>query len=110
MISALILTLIIETLVLFLLKYRNYKIYIICLIINIITNLSLNYYLIHTIFQTVYIYIIVVILLEAFIWIVEGLVYMIYLKDFKKAIKVSIILNATSFFTGLLLTFIGIPI
>ena len=85
MLDALILTLIIELSILFILRFKDYKLYILSSLINIGTNLSLNYYLENTIFKTLTIYAIVVIILEITVLFVETLLYMIYFKKFKKS-------------------------
>lgn len=103
MIDALILTLIIELSILFILRFKDYKLYILSSIINIITNLSLNYYLENTIFKTLTIYVIVVIILEITVVFIETLLYMIYFKKFKKSFLISLLLNASSFLLGLLI-------
>ena len=103
MLDALILTLIIELSILFILRFKDYKLYILSSIINIITNLSLNYYLENTIFKTLTIYVIVVIILEIAVLFIETLLYMIYFKKFKKSFLISLLLNASSFLLGLLI-------
>ena len=103
MLDALILTLIIELSILFILRFRDYKLYILSSLINIGTNLSLNYYLENTIFKTLTIYVIVVIILEITVLFVETLLYMIYFKKFKKSFLISLLLNASSFLLGLLI-------
>ena len=103
MLDALILTLIIELSILFILRFKDYKLYILSSIINIGTNLSLNYYLENTIFKTLTIYVIVVIILEITVLFVEALLYMIYFKKFKKSFLISLLLNASSFLLGLLI-------
>ncbi len=103
MLDALILTLIIELSILFILRFKDYKLYILSSLINIGTNLSLNYYLENTIFKTLTIYVIVVIILEITVLFVEALLYMIYFKKFKKSFLISLLLNASSFLLGLLI-------
>ena len=103
MLDALILTLIIELYILFILRFKDYKLYILSSLINIGTNLSLNYYLENTIFKTLTIYVIVVIILEITVLFVETLLYMIYFKKFKKSFLISLLLNASSFLLGLLI-------
>ena len=103
MLDALILTLIIELSILFILRFKDYKLYILSSIINIITNLSLNFYLENTIFKTLTIYVIVVIILEITVLFIETLLYMIYFKKFKKSFLISLLLNASSFLLGLLI-------
>lgn len=103
MLDALILTLIIELSILIILRFKDYKLYILSSLINIGTNLSLNYYLENTIFKTLTIYVIVVIILEITVLFVETLLYMIYFKKFKKSFLISLLLNASSFLLGLLI-------
>lgn len=106
MIKALILTLIIETTILLILGFKSYKIYIICIITNIITNLSLNIILENVYFESFLLYAINVIILELFVLIIEAVVYYLYLKHIKKALFISLMLNSSSFLIGLLITFI----
>ncbi len=103
--EALILTLLIESLLLIILKFKDSKLYLISIIINSITNLSLNYYLTNTIFNSLLVYSIIVIILEILIVFIEALTYMIYFKEFSKAFKISFILNTSSFLIGLIINF-----
>ena len=105
MIKALILTLIIENGMLFILGYKNYRIYVFSIIINTVTNLALNYFLLNYPFQTYLFYATICIVLESLIVLIEGCFYLIYFKSFKNAIKISFILNLTSFLIGLILNF-----
>ena len=105
MIYALILTLIIENLMLFILGYKDYRIYVLSIVINTITNLALNSFLLSYPFQTYLFYATICIILEILIFLIEGCFYMIYFKNFKKALKISFILNLTSFLIGLILNF-----
>lgn len=96
------LTLIIESLVLYLLKERRKKVYFLSIEMNVITNISLNligYYII----EQLWVYVIVVILLETIIWIIEGLGYYFVIKDRRKAILYTLACNGMSFFLGTIL-------
>ena len=108
LIYALVSTLIIESFVLVILKYRNIKIFILEIIINTITNLSLNYFLLTYSFESYILYIISVIVLEILIVLIEGFFYAIFLKKIKKSLKLSLILNASSFLIGLLISLFSI--
>lgn len=98
------LTVLIENACLCLFKCRNYKIYLIGFIINIITNVSANLILIY-LYNNHFIdeidsYLLFVIFLEIIIILVEAFVYMIEIKKFKKAFLLSLILNVSSAVIG----------
>ena len=103
MLDALLMTLVIELGMLLILRKKDYKIYLLSLIMNIVTNLSLNYYLENTIFKTLLIYIVVVGILEITVLFVETFIYMIYYKKFKESFITSLLLNSTSFILGLII-------
>ena len=88
---------------LLILRKKDYKIYLLSLIMNIVTNLSLNYYLENTIFKTFLIYIVVVGILEITVLFVETFIYMIYYKKIKESFITSLLLNSTSFILGLII-------
>lgn len=106
MITALVLTILIETICLMLLKEKNKIVYFIEVVINIVTNLSLNLFLQTYYFESNLEYAFCVIILEAIIFIIEGIIYNIYYKNIKKALQISFILNITSFMIGLVIGFI----
>ncbi len=103
MLDALLMTLVIELGMLLILRKKDYKIYLLSLIMNIVTNLSLNYYLENTVFKTLLIYIVVVCILEVTVLFVETFIYMIYYKNFKESFITSLLLNSTSFILGLII-------
>lgn len=103
MLDALLMTLVIELGMLLILRKKDYKIYLLSLIMNIVTNLSLNYYLENTIFKTLLIYIVVVGILEVTVLFVETFIYMIYYKKIKESFITSLLLNSTSFILGLII-------
>ena len=103
MLDALLMTLVIELGMLLILRKKDYKIYLLSLIMNIVTNLSLNYYLENTIFKPFLVYIVVVGILEITVLFVETFVYMIYCKKFKESFITSLLLNSTSFILGIII-------
>lgn len=103
MIEALLLTIIIELPLLKLFKEKDPKVYFLSLIMNIVTNLSLNGFLKVIDSSNFIVYSIVVIILEIIVVFVEALGYMIIYKRFKKSFIVSLVLNLAS---GIIGTFI----
>ncbi len=99
-IKALILTLIIEILVIFILREKKPVIYITCFITNIITNLTFNSVTPLLPFNNYQIYII---LFEILIVIVEAIVYLIVTKKFIKSIIYSFAANTLSYILGMIL-------
>ncbi|MDE7213800.1 MAG: hypothetical protein K2N42_04405, partial [Anaeroplasmataceae bacterium] len=71
----LVLTLLIETIVLVILKERRIKVYVVSIIMNIVTNISLNLIGYHLVINSIWLYYIIVILLEILIWFLEGIGY-----------------------------------
>lgn len=100
MIEALLLTIIIELPLLKLFKEKDSKVYFLSLIMNIVTNLSLNGFLKLIGFSNFIIYLMVVIFLEIIVVFVEALGYMIIYKKFKKSFIVSLVLNLVSAVIG----------
>ena len=96
LLKALLATIIVEELVLLILKEKKIKIYLICLIMNVITNVSLNI-LIHFV-SNYYLFLIVA---EVVIFIIEAFVYYLVKKDIRKAILISLICNILSFIIGM---------
>ena len=96
----LFLTLVIEIGALFLLKERRGKIYFVAILMNILTNISLNLFNYYVIIEELWVAWLVLILLEFFIWFLEGVGYYIFLKDLKRAICYTLVLNMSSFFLG----------
>lgn len=106
MIFALLMTIIIESSFLYFLKEKDYKVYLIEVILNVVTNLSLNYFLFKHTFDNYLIYIIVVIILEILVFLIEAFIYFIYYKKMKRALLISFILNLSSFIIGLIISFL----
>ena len=98
LIKALLITLVVELLMLFLLKERKIKIFIVCGIINIITNPILN-----IILQYTNHYYLLLIILEIVIVIIEGIIYYLFKKDIKKAFMISLICNLASLLMGMII-------
>lgn len=103
MLEALVLTILIEGITLVFLKVRDYKIYMISILLNICTNLSLNAFLLHYEFKQMWLYVITVIVLEVIIVFIETWGYWLYLKQYKKALSYASILNITSFSIGIII-------
>lgn len=98
--KALILTIVIELIVLLILRERNYKIYLLSIIINIITNVSLNIYVQ---FIDVRYYYLIITFLEILIVIIEAIGYNLIYKDYKKSLLIAFLCNIASYLLGLLL-------
>jgi len=101
-IKALMLTIIIEGIVIFLLK-RKFIFVLYSIIINIITNLSLNIIVSNCLQSNLWIYIIGVVILEIVVLFAEVLMYNIIIKKFKESFILSLILNVISLSFGFLM-------
>ncbi|MDE7264217.1 MAG: hypothetical protein K2N64_06115 [Anaeroplasmataceae bacterium] len=99
----LLLTLGIETIVLFILKERRGRIFLFSLILNCVTNLTLNFILYFFKDGSKEIYFIMVALLEILIWLIEGVAYYGVIKKKSIAIKYTLACNMTSFLLGILI-------
>ncbi len=101
LIIPLVLTILIEgTLILIIKRKLLFVLY--SIIINIITNLTLNLIVINFVNSKLWIYILVVSILEIIILFTEALMYNITIKKYKKALLLSLILNVTSISFGFL--------
>lgn len=98
--KALIITIIIELLMLFVLGEKNYKIFLLSILINIITNISLNIGI--QFINPQYFYVLVGIL-EVVIAFIEAAGYNLIYKDYKKSLRVSCLCNAASYLLGFVL-------
>lgn len=94
---ALTLTVLIELGVLWLLMERRGKVLALSVVINVLTNVPLNLYVMHVDYSTK-----VVVIGELLVFIVEALCYLILIRDIKKAVVYSFLCNAVSFLSGLL--------
>lgn len=97
LIYALLITILSEELVLLIMNVKDSRLYLSLLIINIITNLSMN-----IILQFVSNYYLWLYILEVCVFIIEGLVYLLITKDIKKAIIISLVCNVCSYLIGLI--------
>lgn len=105
LLTALLLTIIIESLAAFLLGYRDKTLYITLALINIITNPLLNYILALVYYLGLYsLYGFAEIFLEAAVVIIEWrlLIYALG-RESKSMFKLSLIMNISSYLTGLLI-------
>ena len=94
---ALILTVLIELGVLWLLMERRGKVLALSVVINVLTNVPLNLYVMHVGYSTK-----VILTGELLVFIVEALWYLIFIRDIKKAVVYSFLCNAVSLLSGLL--------
>ena len=91
----LILTIVSEELCLFIMKEKKVHIYIVCLVMNIFTNLSLN-----IILQFCNNYYLFLFVLEVVVYLFEFFIYLLVSKEMKKSFIYSIILNFISLLFG----------
>lgn len=94
---SLTLTVLIELGVLWLLMERRGKVLALSVVINVLTNVPLNLYVMRVGYSTK-----VVVIGELLVFIVEALWYLIFIRDIKKAVVYSLLCNAVSFLLGLL--------
>ena len=94
---ALTLTVLIELGVLWLLMERRGRVLALSVVINVLTNVPLNMYVMHVGYSTK-----VILIGELLVFIVEALWYLIFIRDIKKAVVYSFLCNAVSFLSGLL--------
>lgn len=99
-----ILTILVEISVLLILKERSAKIIGASVIINLITNLILNITLAN-LARTEFIQLIAMFIGELIVFIVEALIYFIFIKKFKRCLFISLICNLVSFSFGLVVLF-----
>lgn len=100
--TALILTIIIESITLYILGFKNKALYRNVIIANILTNPALNFLLFFTIsyFREYYFY--YILFCEMIVVIIEWLFLKVRLKNYNLPFfKISFIINATSFLLGL---------
>lgn len=99
LIKYLMVTIVIEEIGLLIQREKNYKIYIACLIVNIITNISLNI-LLQYLSDNYYLFLVI---LEIVIFIIEAFVYYLVNKNIVKSIRLSLICNLLSLLIGSLI-------
>lgn len=95
-----LLTVAIEIFVLLILGEKNINVYIASIIINLITNVPLNIFLYLYSFKDIVVYYWVLISLEIFIFIIEGFMYYIVIKNYRRSFLYSLLANLTSFAFG----------
>ena len=103
MIKALLWTIIIECLVIYIFRERDFIFYIYWAAVTSFTNLALNLILSLLFSEVGVMYYLTVILLEIIVVVGEYLLCNIYLNDKVKSIKYSVICNLTSFLVGLII-------
>ena len=96
LLSALLLTIIIEWIVLRLIGENSKKILLYSMLINAATNLPLNIFVARAALSTQ-------LTAELLIVLIEALLYCIVIKDIRKSFVYSTLCNATSFLTGVLI-------
>ncbi|MDP2425951.1 MAG: hypothetical protein U1C51_03215 [Candidatus Izemoplasmatales bacterium] len=97
-ITALLLTLVIEGILAFiLLRKKRYGVFVV-IALNCITNPLMNLFIDRILLVH---YVIGLIAVEILVTIIEGIALTIYLKDWKKAFLVSVIINGSSLLIGL---------
>ena len=94
---AITLTVLIELGVLWLLMERRGKVLALSVVINVLTNVPLNLYVMRVGYSTK-----VILIGELLVFVVEALWYLIFIRDIKKAVVYSFLCNAVSFLSGLL--------
>ena len=94
---ALTLTVLIELGVLWLLMERRGRVLVLSVMVNVLTNVPLNLYVMRVGYSTK-----VILIGELLVFIVEALWYLIFIRDIKKAVVYSLLCNAVSFLLGLL--------
>ena len=97
LILALIPTILIELAVLLLLRERRKRVLASSVVINVLTNVPLNLY-VYYVSDSFY----ALLLGEVIVVLVEALWYYVFIKDLPRSFTYSILCNAISFLTGLL--------
>ena len=105
LLSALLLTIIIEAMVLLALKERRSKILAASAVVNVLTNVPLNLYVNHVGYSLG-----TVIIGELLVVIVEMLWYCVFTRDLRLSATYSVLCNAMSYSCGVILWQIGILI
>ena len=96
----LVITLVFESLMLLILREKRLKVYLVCLIMNIITNPLMNYLLG---FVNPYYYWLWLGIMEVVVFIIEAIIYYLFIKDMRKAILYSLLCNLLSLTCGILI-------
>lgn len=98
LLTALVITILVEIGVLLLMGEKHRKVIIASVVINIITNVSLN-----IVMQHVGISVPAVVIGETVVVIVEALWYCLFVGKVSQAVVYSVLCNAISFFTGVII-------
>ena len=98
----LLLTVFIEAFVLLLLKEQNWRIYLLSVGMNCITNISLNCFGYFVEIPNSLVYGFIILILEAVVWILEGIGYYLVTRNKKQAIQYTLLCNISSFMFGIL--------
>ncbi len=98
-----LLTVLLEIMVLMIFREKRIKVYIASIIINLITNVPLNLFLLTYYFSNDWHYIITLISLELLIIVIEVLLYYLLIKDKKRSIIYGVFCNLYSFLIGLII-------
>jgi hypothetical protein len=101
MLSALLLTIAVESGMLLMMGEKSKKVLAGCVVINILTNVPLNYILLTYGISTG-----ALIIGEAVVLVIEALWYFAFVRQWRKAVIYSVLCNATSFLTGMLIQII----
>ena len=94
---ALVTTILIELMVLFLLRERSTRVLVSSVIVNIITNVPLNLYI-----NNINDSLLTILCGEVIVVLVETLWYFLFLRNLQRSFIYSFLCNAISFLTGLL--------
>ena len=97
LILALVPTILIELVVLLLLRERRKRVLVSSVVVNVLTNVPLNLYIYYVSNS-----ISALLLGEVIVVLVEALWYYVFIKDLSRSFIYSILCNAISFLTGLL--------
>ena len=98
-----LLTVLLEMIVLMIFREKRIKVYIASIIINSLTNVPLNLFLLTYHFCNDWYYIITLISLELIIIVIEVLLYYFVIKDKKRSIIYGVFCNLYSFLIGLII-------
>lgn len=94
-----VLTVVVETVFFYLFGYRNKKFIMVCIIINVITNISLNLIL-YFCFRNSSYYYLYLLVFELIVILIEATCYMLFNKRDYKLIPLTVSSNALSFLVG----------
>lgn len=96
LLKALLTTIVVEELCLVIQKQKSYKPYLLCLGMNIVTNLTMNVFLQYLSAH----YHLCLLIFEILVVMIEGLLYRILEKNLLKSLRISFVCNLGSFLIG----------